>query len=199
MTKAISIRSDGTWTGQALIKLEEMAAANRTQGTIAAEFDLPKREFEAILAKNKGRNEVRVAWERGRARIEQTLMDGMFSTAMGTITEAPELVDVRDEHGTPTGEKKTILVRTVNISKAASIEKMFLLKTQFGWKEGESADAKVSNVTLMLPKPRTRAEYFAIMGITDPAALPAPEPMKTVTESVPALPAPVEKPKEPVR
>jgi hypothetical protein len=191
MTLAIGIRPDGSWTGQALIKLEAMAAAKSTQATIAAFFEIPKREFEAILAKNKGKNEVRLAWERGRARVEQEFHDALVASALGTITEAPEMVDVLDAQGKPTGEKREIIVRTINTSKMSGTERIFFLKAQFGWKEGESPEAKVSNVTLMLPKPRTRAEYFAIMDQVDPKALPGgPTAMKDVTPTVPALPAP---------
>jgi hypothetical protein len=197
MTQAIGIRPDGSWTGQALIKLEEMAANKQTQASIAAAFDIPKREFEAILAKNKGRNEVRLAWERGRAKVEQLLSDKMFATALGTVTEAPEEVDVLGADGKPTGEKHTILVRTITVSKFDGSMAIYLSKAQFGWKEGDPPEAKVSNVTLMLPKPRSRAEHFAMMGQADPRTLAAgPTAMKDVTPTVPALPAPVEKSKE---
>lgn len=180
-----------------------MAAGKQTQASIAAYFELPKREFEAILAKNKGRNEVRLAWERGRARVEQEFHDALVASALGSITEAPELVDVLGADGKPTGEKHTILVRTVNTSKMSGTERIFYLKAQFGWKEGEPPEAKVSNVTLMLPKPRSRAEHFAMMGQQDPRALAAagPTAMKDVTPTVPALPAPAPpvQHKEPVR
>jgi hypothetical protein len=191
MTQAIGIRPDGSWTGQALIKLEEMAANKSTQATIAAAFDIPKREFEAILAKNKGRNEVRLAWERGRARVEQLFHDALVASALGTVTEEDIQEPVLDADGKPTGETRLVHVRTINTSKMSGTERIFYLKAQFGWKEGDPPEAKVSNVTLMLPKPRSRAEHFAMMGQADPRTLAAgPTAMKDVTPTVPALPAP---------
>lgn len=194
MTQAIGIRPDGSWTGQALIKLEEMAANKRTQATIAAEFNLPKRQFEAILAKDKGRNEVRLAWERGRARVEQEFHDSLVASALGTVIEEDIQEPVLDAQGKPTGETRLVHQRTINTSKMSGTERIFYLKAQFGWKEGETAEKSVSNVTLMLPKPRTRAEYFAILGQEDPEAPGGPTTLKIVEQvPAPALPAPTKK------
>lgn len=211
MTAAIHIRADGTWTTQALAKLTAMAAANKSQGTIAAYFEIPKRELETALAKSKGSNPVRLAWEKGRAVVEQDLMDRLYKGAMGSVEEEYKEETVIDPETRmpkrgPDGAVVTerIKVRTIHMSKANTIEALFFAKSQFGWKEGESEEKKVSNVTLVLPKSRTRKEYFELLGIPDPMEQGAQSlgaaGLKTVAQSTPALPPPgLPGPKGPVR
>lgn len=177
MTEARPVRADGTLTPQGLKRVEEMAAKGRSQGTIAAFLGVPKREFESMMAKGKGNNPIRLAWESGNASREQELADRMWNAAMGTIVEEyieePKLDDdgkpVLDDKNEPVLEK--VKVRTITVSKSQTIEAIFLAKSRFGWKEGDQSDKGGTNVILTLPKARTREEYFAMLGIPDPKAL----------------------------
>lgn len=58
-----------------LKKVEEMAAAVKTQRTIASELGKTLKVFEAALAANKGENPLRLAWEAGHAKAEQKQID----------------------------------------------------------------------------------------------------------------------------
>lgn len=194
MTEAKHFRADGSMTPNALAKLEQMAAQNKSQGSLAAFFGVPRRSFEGLLSKNKGNNPERLAWERGRAIVEQDLMDRLYKGAMGAVeVEYRDDEPVVDKAGLPVlgddGKPLTerVKVRTIHLSKSNTIEAIFFAKAQFGWKEGDSEEKKVSNVMLVLPKARTRAEYFAMLGIPDPMQIAAGEPMKVI-QQVPLAP-----------
>lgn len=60
-----------------------MAAENKTQRSIAAELGVPYRSFEAMLNKEKGHNDLRLAWERGHAAVEQKIADFLLKSATG--------------------------------------------------------------------------------------------------------------------
>lgn len=73
--------------------------------------------------------------------------------------------------------------------KTSFVPVIYLSKSRLGWTEdAKQASAQIqNNVVLQLPKSRTRAEYFAMLGIPDPKALvDGPTSLKTVV----ALPSP---------
>lgn len=73
-------------------------------------------------------------------------------------------------------------------AKKSFVAAIYLSKSRLGWADqGAAAAAPIqNNVQLILPKSRTRADYFAMLGIVDPDA---PPPMKTVEALPPPGPA----------
>jgi hypothetical protein len=86
-----------------------------------------------------------------------------------------------------------IVKKLLKHGKHSFVPLIFLGKARLGWVEtGQAAAAQIqNNVQLVLPKSRTREEYFAMLGIVDPQSLATPrtEPMKLIGQQ-PALPAP---------
>lgn len=194
MTKPVVWLANGDASPSTCKLVEELASQNCSQSTIAARLGVPKRDLESRLSKNKGQNDLRLCWERGMAQVEQRLRDRMFGVAMGEITEKDEMVyPLKDGLPDTSAEQVLMRVRTIYVSKGATTESIFLAKSQFGWKEGESDDKKASNVILMLPKARTRAEYFAMLGVQDPKLIAGPvgaTGLKTIAPLVKMIMAP---------
>lgn len=186
-------KANGEPNGNAIRVIEDMAAQNKTQATIAAAFRMSKKQFETLLQTKKGENEYRLAWERGRARHEQQHVDHFNSLALGeeTVSEEPlinengtavmEWVVDTDEDGKPiknpdgsvkmVEQQKTQLTKLRVVSKAGVIAGIFYAKTQLGWKEARDsgpAQGQGGGVTIYLPGSLSKEDYYKSLGQTRP-------------------------------
>lgn len=167
MTKPVGIREDGTLTPQAVTRIQTMASERKTLAFIASELGITKQQLMLLMEKNKGKNEVRLSYEAGRAVVEQSIVDAMYHEAMGVITEEVEESVETDEK---TGEKIRVrtITKTRTVSKAAATTAIWFTKTQFGWSEKEAQGQPQSNVQIHLPASMTREQYYAMFGLTGP-------------------------------
>lgn len=160
MTKRVLIRPDGHCNPSGLELIEDLARKNRTQATIAVALGISKKKFETMISRAKGENEERLAWERGRADVEQRLLDVLTASALGELVEE----DVLDEDGNPTGEKQTVRVQ----SKTGGIHAIFLAKSQHGWDEkGGGSNSTTNNdnrIQITIPAPMERGELLKALG-----------------------------------
>lgn len=195
MTKALHITesADGTreFTPAALRKIEAWAAEGKTIAYIASQVEVPVRLFNSMMERSKGENSLRLAYERGRAAKEQEHLDYLEKAVKGTCEETEDVSEAWEDHP----EHGKILVRTIRRtetwvqSKGAAVQHMFLMKTQYGWNEKpEGAGTGNDNrVTINLPKPQTREEYFAMLGITGPMDFSKPKPREAAVEPPPLV------------
>lgn len=186
MTKAVGVKEDGTLTQQAVAKIEKMASERKTQAVIAAALGMTFADFKQQLDKNKGRNPARMAYEAGRAVVEQSMVDAMYHEAMGfttfeeyTVSEA-ELEQMTEalRERVPADRKIVLAKRT--ISKAAATTAIWFTKTQFGWSEKEAQGPQQSNVQIVLPASMTREQYYGMFGLKGPVEQPKIAPPKNV-------------------
>ncbi len=84
MGRALTVRARGgdrariDLTPAGLLAVERLAAAGKTQATIAACLSISLRCFKEILSRDEPS---RLAWEQGRAAVEQALFDVLFKAA----------------------------------------------------------------------------------------------------------------------
>lgn len=84
-----------------------------------------------------------------------------------------------------------IVQRLLTHGKTNPIPLIFLAKAKLGWKEGDQPPASVqNNVSIVLPKPMSQAEYFQTLGISAPLDYSKPLPKQREPAEPPALPAP---------
>lgn len=152
-------REDGSYSLAAFRLVEELAADNKTQRYIAAQLGVPFRTFEADLNKNKGQNELRLAWERGFAEVEQEVADFML-TQMRANTKGSIIAGI-----------------------------FFAKSRLGWREKDDSPQGNQSNIQIVLPRPMTEEQYYKTLGMSGPdralnikdvtpkpAALPAPTP-----------------------
>lgn len=196
MTKPVLVRDDNTLGPTALKMVEDMAASNKTQGTIAATLGMSKKHFEKMLARGKGDNPERLAWERGHCRLEQRIADAMLSQGLGELVEEDEVGEdgqtVIDE---ATGEPKKIMVR--HTSKIGGTMLIYYSKAHLGWNEKPTGINIENKIQLVLPESYTTEAYFKLLGQDAPLDFrkdktkPLPT-IKDITGEALALPPPDE-------
>ena len=197
MTKAVLVRPDGTCGASGLALIEESAADNKTQGTIASMLGIPRKKFDAMLNRSKGDNPERLCWERGHARLEQKVADTMLAAAMGDVVDEVVLgadgAPIIDE---ATGKPKVERVRVQ--SKIAATLMIYFSKARLGWQEKPTGALIQDNrIQITLPAPSTKEEMFRRLGIQGPLDFrkekPQPVALRDITEQVKMLAKPEEK------
>lgn len=89
MASPLGIKPDGTASHAALKKIKEMAEAGTPVAAIAVHFGYTKRKFHTWMDRNKGENDIRHAWEHGKALheawLQQKFMEMASSKANGAL------------------------------------------------------------------------------------------------------------------
>lgn len=79
---------DGRATDPQLKEVEAFAEDGKPVRYIAAHFGVPYRKFKTIMDSNKGDNPLRLAWERGHAKLEAWTVEKLKSKIEGTGKDA---------------------------------------------------------------------------------------------------------------
>lgn len=168
MTKPLIMRGDGTVGPGGLRLIEEMAANNKTQGTIAAALGVSLKRLKRMFERDKGENDVRLAWEAGHSQLEQRVADAMLAAGMGTVVEE----DAVDETGKPIYEEDGVTRRkmlTRYVSKMGATQLIFYSKVMLGWTEKPSGPLVQDNrIQITLPSPVSTEDYFKMLGQSAP-------------------------------
>lgn len=168
MTKPVLVRPDGSIGPAGLRLIEEMAAASRSQRSIAVALGVSFKKFERSLEKNKGENDVRVAWEAGFAVADEKYGDMIRARAFGGVQQ----LETCSEEGTPLlnedGTPQTVYVNMPNLKDAATYA-IWLGKNKFGWADkpqqtGLDTDGRIQ---ITLPDALSFAEFMKAAGQTE--------------------------------
>lgn len=81
MADARPLKPDGTASKGALKTIEEMAGNGRPMSAIAAHFGYSKRKLQMWMDRNKGENDIRLAYERGKAMDEAFIQEKLRALA----------------------------------------------------------------------------------------------------------------------
>lgn len=153
MTKPVLIRSDGTVGPTGLKLIETMAAARKTQRSIAVALGIPLKTFEKMLER-KGDDAARIAWETGFAFQEQDIQDKLYAIAFGHPMQLtrwdPETgTEVMGDDGKP--EKVWVLAPASD--KMGVSAAMFYAKAKLGWKDSgnDAAIQQDNRIQITLP------------------------------------------------
>lgn len=157
------MRSDGDVGPAGLRLIEEMAANNKTQGTIAAELGVSQKRLRTLMERQKGENAVRMAWEAGHAKLEQRVADAMLAAGLGTsvMEEAKDETGkvILNEDGTPR------MVEVRYVSKMGATQLIFYSKVKLGWTEKPSGPLVQDNrIQITLPSPLSTEDYMKMLG-----------------------------------